>query len=88
MSRDVAELTYSRDLVNGLADDPLIGEFVGDKLTYIPTTTREHSDNMGRITNKLSDGSLFADLGIDDFNVEYDRAMVCGSIALSSHHRF
>jgi ferredoxin--NADP+ reductase len=82
--RDVDELTYSKELVDGLAEDPLIGEFVGDKLTYIPTTTREESAQMGRITHKLQDGSLFAELGIDDFGPENDRAMVCGSIGLNT----
>lgn len=78
--RDVAELAYSRQLVEGLADDPLIGEFVGDKLRYYPTTTREESANMGRITDNLTSGKVFADLGIDGFNPESDRGMVCGSL--------
>ena len=82
--RDVAELTYSRDLVAGLAADPLIGEFVGDKLTYLPTTTRQKSDRMGRVTLKLQGGSLFDELGIKDFGAENDRAMVCGSIGLNT----
>src|SRR5690606_1066781 len=60
--RDVAELTYGRDLVASLADDPLIGEMVGGKLRYYPTTTREQSPKMGRITHLIEDGSLFADL--------------------------
>jgi len=62
--RDVAELEYGRQLVESLADDPLIGEMVGDKLRYYPTTTREKSPVMGRITTKLEDGSLFEDLGV------------------------
>ena len=52
--RDVNELKYGEDLVNSLDIDPLIGEFVGDKLKYYPTTTREKSPKMGRITNLLS----------------------------------
>src|SRR6056297_2895860 len=32
--RDVAELDYGRELVASLREDPLIGEFVGDKLVY------------------------------------------------------
>ncbi|MEM1067071.1 MAG: ferredoxin--NADP reductase [Pseudomonadota bacterium] len=81
--RDVAELTYSKELVAGLADDPLIGEFVGNKLTYYPTTTREESAKMGRITHLLEDGTLFSDLGIEGISPETDRAMVCGSIGLN-----
>lgn len=37
--RDVADLEYGRLLVESLKDDPLIGELVGDKLVYYPTTT-------------------------------------------------
>ncbi len=78
--RDVAELDYSRQLIDGLADDPLIGEFVGDKLRYYPTTTRENSARMGRITDNLTSGKVFADLGIDGVNPDTDRGMVCGSL--------
>lgn len=78
--RDVAELEYSRQLVESLEDDPLIGEFVGDKLRYYPTTTREKSARMGRITENLTNGKVFSDLGVDAFNVETDRGMVCGSL--------
>jgi ferredoxin--NADP+ reductase len=82
--RDVAELTYGRELVDGLKDDPLIGELVGDKLRYYPTTTREQSPQMGRITTLLEDGTLFRDLGIDGITPETDRAMVCGSMGLNT----
>jgi len=81
--RDVAELTYSRTLIESLPEDPLIGEFVGDKLTYYPTTTREQSVKMGRITTLLQDGTLLADLGIDAISPDTDRAMVCGSMGLN-----
>ena len=82
--RYVADLAYSQALVASLKDDPLIGEMVGDKLTYVPTTTQEPSATMGRITNKLRDGSLFAELGIAGMSPETDRAMVCGSMALNT----
>ncbi|MFQ6552900.1 ferredoxin--NADP reductase [Aestuariibius insulae] len=83
-TRDVDELTYGRELVESLAEDPLIGEFVGDKLRYYPTTTREQSPKMGRITTLLKDGTVFADLGIDGISPETDRAMVCGSMGLNT----
>ena len=83
--RDVADLEYGRQLVEALADDPLIGEFIGDKLTYYPTTTREQSPKMGRITTLLTDGTVFADLGISGgISPETDRAMVCGSLGLNN----
>ncbi len=81
--RDVAELTYGRDLVQGLAEDPLIGELVEGKLRYYPTTTRETSPKMGRITTLIENGELFADLGVPPLNPETDRAMVCGSLAFN-----
>ena len=82
--RDRAELTYGRDLVNALSDDPLIGEMIGDKLSYYPTTTREQSPKMGRITDLLSNGEVLSDLGIDTINPKTDRAMVCGSLGLNT----
>ena len=78
--REAAELEYGRQLVESLADDPLIGEFVEGKLRYYPTTTREDSQFMGRITTNLSSGKVFQDLGIDGISPETDRAMVCGSL--------
>ena len=82
--RDRAELTYGGELVNALSDDPLIGEMIGDKLTYYPTTTREQSPKMGRITDLLSNGEMLSDLGIDTINPKTDRAMVCGSLGLNT----
>lgn len=81
--RDVAELEYGRRLVEGLRDDPLIGEMVEGKLRYYPTTTREPSATMGRITTLLRDGTLFRDLGLDGMAPRADRAMVCGSMGLN-----
>jgi ferredoxin--NADP+ reductase len=81
--REVAELAYGRALVDSLADDPLIGEMVADKLRYYPTTTREESPVMGRITDNLTSGKVFADLGLPGMDAEHDRAMVCGSLAFN-----
>ena len=82
--RNIAELKYGEDLVNSLAIDPLIGEFVGEKLKYYPTTTREESPKIGRITNLLSNGILANDLVLPPLNPETDRLMVCGSIGLNN----
>ena len=81
--REVAELEYGRQLVESLKDDPLIGEMVGDKLRYYPTTTREPFHHMGRVTDNLQSGKVFADLGLPQMNPEEDRAMVCGSLAFN-----
>jgi ferredoxin--NADP+ reductase len=82
--REVAELEYGRRLVEGLENDPLIGDMVAGKLLYYPTTTREPSPRMGRVTDNLSSGKVFADLGISGpFDPATDRAMVCGSLAFN-----
>ena len=78
--REAAELTYGRDLIEALPEDPLIGELVGDKLLYYPATTREPSANMGRVTDNLKSGKVFSDLGIAPLDPATDRAMVCGSL--------
>ncbi len=89
--RDVAELTYSRDLIDSLKTDELMQELLGEehlaKLTYYPTTTREQSPKMGRITTLLNDGTLFKDLGIEGIGPETDRAMVCGSMGLQPRYQ-
>jgi ferredoxin/flavodoxin---NADP+ reductase len=81
--REVAELEYGRQLVEGLQDDPLIGEMVQGKLRYYPTTTREEFHHMGRVTDNLSSGKVFEDLGLPKMNPDEDRAMVCGSLAFN-----
>jgi ferredoxin--NADP+ reductase len=85
--RDVAELTYGRELVESLKSDEMLGELLEggqDKLVYYPTTTRESSPKMGRITTLLEDGTVFRDLGIDGITPDTDRAMVCGSMGLNT----
>ena len=81
--RELAELEYGRQLVESLQDDPLIGDMVADKLLYYPTTTREPSPHMGRITDNLTSGKVFADLDLPPMDAEHDRAMVCGSLAFN-----
>ncbi|MEL7515768.1 MAG: ferredoxin--NADP reductase [Pseudomonadota bacterium] len=82
--RDVAELEYGRRLIEELKADEMMIELLGAenlaKIRYYPTTTREQSPKMGRITTLLQDGTVFRDLGIDGITPETDRAMVCGSL--------
>jgi ferredoxin--NADP+ reductase len=86
--RDVAELDYGKQLIENIRTDEMMGELLGEenlkKLVYYPTTTREESPKMGRITTLLQDGTVFKDLGIDTINAETDRAMVCGSMGLNT----
>jgi ferredoxin--NADP+ reductase len=85
--REVAELTYGRELIETIRSDELLVELIGAenlaKLRYYPTTTRDESPRMGRITDLLKDGTVFRDLGIDGIRPETDRAMVCGSLAFN-----
>ena len=82
--RHVDELTYGRDLIENLKTDALLSELMGegfaDKISYYPTTTREESLKMGRITTLIESGELFTDLGVPALDAETDRAMVCGSL--------
>ncbi|PRY94068.1 ferredoxin--NADP reductase [Donghicola tyrosinivorans] len=82
--REVAELEYGKQLVENVRNDELLAELMGegfaDKLVYYPTTTREESPRMGRITDLLKDGTVYKDLGIDGIKPETDRGMVCGSL--------
>jgi ferredoxin--NADP+ reductase len=86
--RDVAELEYSRQLIEDLQSDEMMQELIGPenlaKIRYYPTTTREQSGKMGRITTLLEDGTVFRDLGIEGITAGTDRAMVCGSMGLNT----
>lgn len=86
--RDVAELNYGSTLIENLHEDEMMQELLGAenlaKLTYYPTTTREESPKMGRITTLLKDGTVFRDLGLEGISPETDRAMVCGSLGLNT----
>ena len=81
--RTQGELAYGAEIVRDLPNDPLIGELVGDKLRYYPTTTRESSQIEGRISDHIRDGRVFAHLGLDQWSPETDRVMICGNLALN-----
>ncbi|WP_058278179.1 ferredoxin--NADP reductase [Ruegeria atlantica] len=86
--REVGELEYGRQLIESIRQDEMLAELMGegfaDKIRYYPTTTREESPKMGRITKLLKDGTVFADLSIEGgIKPETDRAMVCGSLAFN-----
>jgi len=82
--RDLADLKFGEELIAETKNDILVGEEAQHKLVYYPTTTRETSAKMGRITTALEDGSLFENLNITDFSAINDRAMVCGSMGLNT----
>ena len=85
--REVGELEYGRTLIEEIRADEMLQELIGPenlaKLRYYPTTTREKSPKMGRITDLMRSGEVFADLGVEPMNPETDRAMVCGNPAFN-----
>jgi ferredoxin--NADP+ reductase len=85
--RTVGELTYGAEIIEGLKSDELLNEVIGEgfwkKIKYYPTTTREDSPKMGRITDLMRSGEAFEDLGVAPINPEHDRAMVCGNLAFN-----
>ncbi len=78
-AREVAELDYSRELIKEIYDHEFLGEMVGDNLTYYASATREDFERTGRITTLIENGDLAKTTGIPCFNLETDRAMICGS---------
>ncbi|MHC5654702.1 ferredoxin--NADP reductase [Stappia sp.] len=80
--RNVADLAYSREMVAAIKDDPLIGEFAGERLKLFTSTTREQHENMGRITTLIETGELFEKLGVPPLDPAIDRGMICGSMAM------
>lgn len=85
--RTADELNYGQELVNNLKNDPLLSELYGEdfanRLLYYPTTTREDTRHMGRITDNMTSGKVFNDLSLPRINAGEDRAMICGSFAFN-----
>ncbi|MBF9036607.1 ferredoxin--NADP reductase [Rhodobacterales bacterium HKCCE2091] len=85
--REVGELAYGAELIDTIRNDEMLAELMGEgfhrKLRYYPTTTREESPKMGRITDLMRSGEVFADLGVPEITPETDRAMVCGNLAFN-----
>ena len=85
--REVGELSYGAELIDSIRKDELLAELIGEgfhkKLRYYPTTTREDSPKMGRITDLMRSGEVFDDLGVPPISAENDRAMVCGNLAFN-----
>ncbi|KUF11520.1 ferredoxin--NADP reductase [Pseudoponticoccus marisrubri] len=85
--REVGELAYGAQLIEEIRQDEMLAELMGegfaDKIRYYPTTTREESPKMGRITDLMRSGEVFADLGVAPLSPETDRAMICGNLAFN-----
>lgn len=77
--RLVAELAYGEELVAGLKDDPLVGEFA-DRLHHVKSATREAFECCDRITTMIENGTLFEKVGAPPLDPATDRVMICGSM--------
>lgn len=78
--REKAELDYGIELVSNTKNDPLVGEIAAKNLHHFPTTTRQDSAIMGRITTLIQDGTIFKKLNQKILNPQDDRVMLCGSM--------
>jgi ferredoxin--NADP+ reductase len=85
--RQTAELAYRELIGTGLPEHELLGDLVREKLTYVPSVTREAFPTSERITTMISTGSLAARLGLPPLSPERDRAMLCGSEAMNADVR-
>ncbi|WP_342362852.1 ferredoxin--NADP reductase [Terrarubrum flagellatum] len=77
--RQVSELAYGERITEQLPKDELIGEYISQQLIYYPTVTREPFRNRGRITDLITSGKLFSDIGLPPLDKAVDRMMLCGS---------
>ncbi len=77
--RYTSELAYVDYIQNELPNNEYFGELVREKLIYYPTVTREDYKNNGRLTDLMTSGKLFVDIGLPKPNVDDDRFMICGS---------
>ncbi len=77
--RYVSELAYQGFIQQQLPENEFFGAEVREKLLYYPTVTREKFRNQGRLTDLMTSGELFTDLGLPAADPEQDRFMICGS---------
>jgi ferredoxin--NADP+ reductase len=76
--RRTIDLAYRHFLETGLPNDPDLGELVAPKLIYYPSVTRDPFKHQGRITDLITSGQLFTDIGLPAFDKSRDRVMLCG----------
>lgn len=80
--RHVSELAYADFIEKELPNNEFFGDLVREKLIYYPTVTREPFRNQGRLTDLITSGKLFEDIGLPPLDPANDRAMICGSPAM------
>jgi ferredoxin/flavodoxin---NADP+ reductase len=77
--RVIAELAYGERITQEIPNDEFIGELAKEQLIYYPTVTREPFENRGRVTDLITSGTLFKDVGLPAFDPQVDRVMLCGN---------
>ena len=77
--RHVSELAYQQLIEEALPRDEYLGDCVREQLIYYPTVTREPYKHNGRITDLMTSGKLFLDIGLPKPTSDDDRFMLCGS---------
>ena len=77
--RHVSELAYQQLIEEALPQDEYLGDCVREQLIYYPTVTREPYKHNGCITDLMTSGKLFLDIGLPKPTSDDDRFMLCGS---------
>jgi len=77
-----AELVYGEALVAATRADPLVGDLATDRLLHYTCATREDHPRRLRVTEAVTGGRVFEDLGLPPLDPEDDRVMICGSMEM------
>ena len=77
------ELNYGKQLVEEVLNHEFLADIVADKLIYYPATTREVTENQGRITDSLKSDEFYSKTGLSRLAPENDRCMICGSLGFN-----
>ncbi len=80
--RTPKELAY-QDLLNNLNEDEIYSEITKNNFIYFTTVTREKWSHEGRITDWIKNNKLWGEVGIEKFNPNQDRVMICGSESMT-----
>ena len=80
--REVKELAFL-DYLTNLNEDEVYKEITEGKFQYYATTTREDFTNTGRVTDAMYSGKVQEVLGLEEFDKDKDRVMICGSMEMN-----
>ncbi len=80
--RTPKELAY-HGLLNNLNEDEVYSEITKNNFIYFTTVTREKWSHEGRITDWIKNNKLWGEVGVEKFNPNQDRVMICGSESMT-----